>query len=210
METKLTNVTEHENNNPNIDKIRNEIKQYYNTKQAETVHIRPKENGVKKVKINQVFLDLEKHSGKSKLWKKIKTPDGKYDCGIENILNRQVEFYEILFKRNEENANILLNNIDAKLPEDDVKNLESAIAKDEHHQAMKSMTKRKSPGEYVIVMVFYEMFWHIKGDDFTTLVQEIFRTKKLSDSQWKGLITLIHKQGKEKPLKTDDQLHYLN
>jgi hypothetical protein len=71
MVTKLTNITEHENNNPNIDKMR--LNNIIQNKLKPPISGQRK-NGMKTVKNpRSIFLTLKSTRGNSKLLKNIKT-----------------------------------------------------------------------------------------------------------------------------------------
>jgi len=214
LENKLANTSEQEQNQmPNLDEIRNEINEYYENK-TEAARIRAKENWYEKgEKSTKYFFELEKYRAKTKLWNKVKAPNGKYEEGISNILKRQVEFYEHLFKsegNDDKCGDELLSNISAELNDFQANELELEIQIDELTKAVNSMSKGKSPGEDGITAEFYQKYWYLIGEDFHELVQNIFNVGTLCNSQRKGLITLLYKQGEREAIENWRPITLLN
>ncbi|WAR24788.1 YTX2-like protein [Mya arenaria] len=61
--------------------------------------------------------------------------------------------------------------------------------------------KSKSPGIDGIPAEWYQKFWYIIKHDFVELTTEILSTNKLCDTQYKGVLTLIYKNGDRGDLK---------
>ena len=60
----------------------------------------------------------------------------------------------------------------------------------------------KSPGEDGIVSEFYKHYWYLIGEDFGSVVREIFFFQKLfCESQNRGIITLMFKVGEREDIK---------
>jgi hypothetical protein len=53
----------------------------------------------------------------------------------------------------------------------------------------------KSPGEDGIISEFYRTHWEQIKDEFFLLVNDTFEKKELTPSQYKGVLTLLHKSG---------------
>ena len=214
LENKLKDLTEQEQNEmENIDSIRREINEYYSTK-AEAARIRSRENWYEKgEKSTSYFYRLEKTRGRAKAWKKIKISDGVYETKVENILKKQVEFYENLFQSegyDEESANYLLDKLDITLDRDDRNKLESDLTDVELKKAIDKMANNKAPGEDGIIAEFYKKYWYLIGGDFTQVVKQIFWSNKLCNSQCRGIVTLIYKQGEREAIENWRPITLLN
>jgi hypothetical protein len=72
---------------------------------------------------------------------------------------------------------------------------DEGITLDEISKAVKLQKPDKSPGEDGIVSEFYRHYWYLIGEDFESVVREIFDKKLLSESQNRGIITLMFKSG---------------
>ena len=62
-------------------------------------------------------------------------------------------------------------------------------------EVLKVLKSNKSPGEDGIISEFYSLFWETIKDEFILLVCEIFNEKQLSNSQNRGVLTLLFKSG---------------
>ena len=67
---------------------------------------------------------------------------------------------------------------------------------DEISKAVKLQKPDKSPGDDGIVSEFYRHYWYLIGEDFESMVREIFDQKLLSESQNRGIITYVQIGGK--------------
>ena len=183
-------------------------------KKAEASRIRSKVNWYEKgKKSTKYFFNLEKKKGKEKLWNRVKTNDGKYKEDIVSILEEQVNFFEKLFTSegwDSDSAAYLLNNLEKKLSQEDKEICDEGITLDEISKAVKLQKPDKSPGEDGIVSEFYRHYWYLIGEDFESVVREIFDQKLLSESQNRGIITLMFKSGEREDIKNWRPITLLN
>ena len=105
-----------------------------------------------------------------------------------------------------ESAKDLTSHIENKLNDDDKKLLDRDITAEE----IMKVKSDKSPGEDGIISEFYVIFWNIIQEEFCTLLQEIFNDKTLSDSQYKGVLTLLFKGGERENIRNWRPLTLLN
>jgi hypothetical protein len=164
-------------------------------------------------KSTKYFFNLEKKKGKEKLWNRVKTNDGKYKEDIVSILEEQVNFFEKLFTSegwDSDSAAYLLNNLEKKLSQEDKEICDEGITLDEISKAVKLQKPDKSPGEDGIVSEFYRHYWYLIGEDFESVVREIFDQKLLSESQNRGIITLMFKSGEREDIKNWRPITLLN
>ena len=103
--------------------------------------------------------------GKYQAWDKISDDNGSLLHGTKKIQQRQVEFYESLYKSQDlpENGhvrNTFLQNIKTKLSEKSYSNLNKDISLTELSSARFKMKNNKSPGQDGICEELYKMYWN--------------------------------------------------
>ena len=214
LEAKLGELLENEvENTPEILNLKEKIKLYYD-KQSEAARIRSKINWYEKgEKSTKYFFDLEKKRGVEKLWTRIKTDDGHYKDDIDSILAEQFKFYQNLFSSEGwdiDAANMLIQNVESKLCEDDKLYLDSTIELEEIEKAVQEIKPEKSPGEDGIIGEFYKSYWYLIKEHFVEVISEIFSSNQLADSQYKGIITLLYKNGEREDIKNWRPITLLN
>jgi hypothetical protein len=91
--------------------------------------------------------------------------------------------------------------LEKKLSQEDKEICDEGITLDEISKAVKLQKPDKSPGEDGIVSEFYRHYWYLIGEDFESVVREIFDKKLLSESQNRGIITLMFKSGERENIK---------
>ena len=69
------------------------------------------------------------------------------------------------------------------------------VSIEEIENVLKMLKPNKSPGEDGIISEFYITHWEQIKDDFFLLVNDTFDKKELTPSQYKGVLTLLHKSG---------------
>ena len=57
------------------------------------------------------------------------------------------------------------------------------------------MKQYKSPGLNGIINEFYQIYWDTIKEDLFEVVLEIFDKFEICDSQYRGMLTLLHKGG---------------
>ena len=196
-----------------IKVLESKISEYYNSK-YNAYKLRSKsENIGENEKSSKYFFNLEKQRGKNKLWSKLKTENGETIYGIKSILNEQKRFYEELFTSegcDENQAKLLLTNIETCLTENEKQELEYEITNEELDSAVKSFKLGKSPGEDGLTVEWYQKFWYLIRTDFSELVFEILESGKLPNSQYRGVISLLYKSGERELLKNWRPITLLN
>jgi hypothetical protein len=76
-----------------------------------------------------------------------------------------------------------LEKVDTTINKNDRLTLENQIKSHELEKSLKKMSDNKSPDQDSIITEFYKKYWNIIKDDFIKLVDNIFQSKKLSNSQ---------------------------
>jgi hypothetical protein len=120
-------------------------------------------------------------------------------------MNEQVDFYSKLFQSegwDENSAHELTRYIVNKLDNNEKETLGEDINLDEISKVIKILRPNKSPGEDGIISEFYQLFWQDIKNEFLGVVEQIFKFEyTLSASQYKGVLTLLHKGGEREDTK---------
>jgi exonuclease III len=214
LETELESLKQNDSSSTErIENISHQINNFY-ANQAHAAKIRSKSKYIQEnEKSTAFFLNLEKRNGKQKLWSKIKTESGEVKVGIENILKEQTRYYKKLYTSENidlHSAAYLLSNIENKLSNENMSILETNITPSELEKAIFEFKISKSPGEDGIPAEWYQHFWYLVKHKFHDLVNEILDSNTLSQSQYKGLISLIYKNGERENLKNWRPITLLN
>ena len=188
----------------NYEELENKLKTLHR-KQCEAARVRSRvkhyEAGEQSTKY---FFNLEKRNAINKTWVSIKKADGAVTNKMDDILNEQVKFYSSLFSSegwDEQSANTLLNNVTDKLKDEDKNALEITITELEVKNAIFAAKENKSPGENGIISEFYKTFWYLIKDEFYLLINEIFESAELSETQNRGILSLLFKKGDRTDIK---------
>ncbi len=181
-----------------IETLHEELNRLYEHK-SEGARIRAKVQWAQEGEMSsKYFHDLEKTHAVNKMWIGIKDQNGNTLTGIENILHRQVEFYENLYRSeniDEECVRDLLSNVDCKLDEHDKQMCDAELTLEECTNVVKTLKNGKSPGLDGITNAFYREYWYLIGADFMDVINEIIQREELCPSQYTGLIRLLYKSG---------------
>lgn len=100
--------------------------------------------------------------------------------------------------------------LDCKVGKEDGEWLEREVSKVEVKEVLGSMAKNKTPGSDGLPVEFYSSFWDIIEVEFCEVMNEVFVSKKVSDSMKEGLITLIFKKGAKSDLRNWRPITLLN
>ena len=73
-----------------------------------------------------------------------------------------------------------------------------------------SIKSLKSPGGDGIISEFYQLYWEAIEKDFLEVVNEVFHNFDLSDSQYNGMITLLHQGGDRDNIRNMQPITLLN
>ena len=164
-------------------------------------------------KPTRYFYDLEKTRAKNKLWNSILDERGNLQTGLDKIMKEQVNFYSELLKSegyDQNEASALINNIDCCLSKDDKEMCDQYITEIECTKVIRTLKKNKSPGEDGITSEFYQDFWCIIKDEFMQMLECTQKTEELTKSQYRGIITLLYKQGTREDIKNWRPITLLN
>ena len=113
---------------------------------------------------------------------------------LENILTR---FYQTLFTRDSLNMQIQTEIIDAlefSLTDYEREMCEGLFTRDELLTALKGLQTGKTPGSDGLSTDFYLCFWDDLGDCLLSVLNESFHAGSLAESQYEGLLRLVHKK----------------
>jgi len=213
IESQINTLKVSNNNRNLLSKLETKLENIYKYK-AKGAKIRAKiidyEEGEKSTKY---FHSLEKHKGRQKLWSSIRTSNNEIQTDINSILDEQVLYYKKLFSSESCNLNEaknLLKNVDSKLDENDNLILDSPISFEECENVLKEMKNGKSPGSDGITAEFYKQYWPVIGSQFLEVINEIYSTNSLCDTQKRGVLTLLHKKGERELLSNWRPITLLN
>ena len=148
-------------------------------------------------KSTKYFFSLEKARYNTKTcYKLIDEQEGEI---IDNnrILQKQQEFYQDLYSRDDEVVFNLTNKYNIYVPEDIKQIQEQQITQLEVEQAIKSMKNNKTPGQDGISVDFYKVFWTKISKIFMQLIEQVFSDGILHQSARKGILNLIPKAEKD-------------
>ena len=159
-------------------------------------------------KNSKYFLNLEKRNYTKKCICKLKNCKGDVITASNEILEEEADFYAKLYTScNNINCNEdfydKLNITDNDIPKvsyEEANSCEGIITLNECANAVQSMANSKSPGSDGYPIEFYKMFWNQIGKILVKSFNHSFGDGKLSDSQCRGIISLIPKDGKDELL----------
>ncbi len=149
-------------------------------------------------KCSKFFLSLEKSRASDNTITKIST-DGKTTYKELEILNVIGNYYEQLYKQQnnnskEEKTTTYLENLKIpKIPETDKEECDRPLSEKDIAEAIKLMKNGSSPGNDGLPIEFYKIFWKDIKDALLKSFSYSFKSKQLSFSQQKGIISLLHK-----------------
>ena len=107
-------------------------------------------------------------------------------------------------------AESLVSKLEPSLSEDHSRQLEKNINMSELENALWSFKTNKSPGEDGLPIEWYRQFWYLIKHEFLNITSDILDSRTLTDSQYKGVITLIYKHGDRDLLKNWRPITLLN
>ena len=87
--------------------------------------------------------------------------------------------------------------MDKKITCDESEDLEKDLTINEIKKIIFSMKQYKSPGLDGIINEFYQIYWDTIKEDLFEVLLEIFDKFEICDSQYRGMLTLLHKGGVE-------------
>ena len=218
IEKELLNLTNSQNHDDpqTVTKIidfRTKLKEI-ELKELEGIKIRSKIKWREEGETNsRFFCNLEKKNANTKVFDQVQTANGTIVTEFDDILKEQVAFYKNLYTSETTDQyaqNIVLNNMSMKLSKNSQDTCETNITFEECEKALSQANNNKSPGLDGIPNEFYKKFWYLLKDDFLQLINYIFETGQLSDTQRKGMITLLYKKGPKELLSNWRPITLLN
>lgn len=181
-----------------------ELLEYNKTKSAQ---IRSKEKWISEGEKNtKFFLSLEKSRANAKIMPSLTLENDTVLTDQLEILNAQKEYFENLYKvddnvidDSEEQLDIFLNNADIpKLSDEESRFCEGKTTFEELGKGLKQLNNGSSPGIDGLSTEFYKVFWGRLGHFLTSALNVSYDKGELSYTQNSAVITLIHKS-KELP-----------
>ena len=155
----------------------------------------------KSEKSNSYFFNKAKESFEKKTIQHLEV-DGENITEPSKILECLKGFFEKLYSSNDindEDITIELANISSTpTVSEDLKNLcEGNITLEECWMALKEFKSNKSPGCDGLTSEFYQKFWEVLGPKLVETLNACKERGYLSQSQRRGVITLLEKKGKD-------------
>jgi hypothetical protein len=142
-------------------------------------------------KSNNCFLRLINRNKTKTTMNKLKMETGEMEINPDKILKMQANFYETLYSEDNEKSDIdmeqYLNNI--QIPKLD----------EECINVIRKIKKGKTPGIDGITIEFYSKFWHLINNIMIKSFNASYNLGELSETQKRGIITLLDK-GKDRTL----------
>jgi exonuclease III len=159
------------------------------------------EKGEKKSKY---FLNLEKANKVKSTIRTVSDQNDEQCSDPKIILSKIKDFYKCLYSEkhidlsSEKSSQFLNSPHISKLNEVEMQSCEGLLSKDECFTVLHTFKNNKAPGNDGLTAHFYKTFWHIIGDLIVNSLNTAAEYGELSNSQKQGVITLIHKKGKDK------------
>ena len=152
------------------------------------------------------FLNLEKRNACRKHIKKLKLENNKDITDPEEILSESRNFYENLYKLQENDLDLFIATSDKFLHNPEIPYLdinlkescEGPLTADECLKVLKTCKNNKSPGNDGLSYEFYLQFWDILKQPLVESFNYSYIKSEMSISQRQALITLIDKKGKDR------------
>ena len=208
----LENLQKNASSNASNEVVINEIKDtklaldIYSLHDAKGAQTRSRVKWIEDGETNtKFFLNLEKMNNKKNTMRALINSEGKLCTNKEDIMQIQVNYYKRLysekFKLNDRMAqyeSFCKNLSIPQLGEEQKELCEGMITDDEASYALSCMKNGSAPGSDGLTTAFYKFFWSKIRDMVINSYNESFDEGKLSSSQRRAIITLIHK-GKDLP-----------
>ena len=153
-------------------------------------------------KNSKYFLGLEKRHCDRKSVKSLRNANGVVIFDQHLILSELVNFCETLYNDNSDNSDTQSYKFDETLSfpnlnEEEKTERDKPITESECSKAISQLANNKSPGLDGFSAEFYKTFWQDLKELFIKCLNYSLTTNRLCDSQYKGVITLIPKPGKD-------------
>ena len=158
-------------------------------------------NSVKKS--NKYFLSLEKWHRSKKSINCLQNKQGTLIHNQKKLLNELANYYENLYfdneQRDENNCNDFVTELNLPtITKKECKGCDKSITSKECLTALSQLSNNKSPGLDSFSIEFYKTFWQYLDDFFLENISFSINQKRLCNSRYEGLITLLPKLNKNK------------
>ena len=206
VESKIATDTQNTELRAELIRLKTEL-ELHNLAHAQGAQIRSRTKLVEDGEKNTAyFLRLEKTNASNNTITSIKTEDGITLTNQSDVLAQQVQFYSQLYKKDQtlHDTDTYITSFfdqDYTLPTletQDRQNCEGRVTEQEVSEALKTMNNGSAPGCDGLTTEFYKFFWSKIKNLLISSYNYSFEQGYVSQSQQKGIITLIHK-GKNLP-----------
>lgn len=183
--------------------LKNKIKRYTEGKAREFAFLAKVEEKEGDEKCSRYFFQSIKQKQRRVLIKGFKDGGGALKEGAD-MMEWAREYYKKLFSKRGvcvKERKMVLENLDAKISNEEREGLEGEITEEEVKVALFSLADNKTPGGDGLPKEFYVAFWEVIKKDLVNIYKEIYKEGMLSESMRKGVISLIFKKGDKEEIK---------
>ena len=151
---------------------------------------------------NKYFFNKEKNTFEKKTVDSLKINDNIVNNPKEILTQLKKFYFELYATKNpdlmcdEFNSLLNVNNF-SRLTVEDRDSCDGYVSVNECHIALNRMKNGKSPGCDGLTVEFYKTFWPVLGEIITEVFNYSVNKGELSESQKRGVITLLQKKGKD-------------
>ena len=168
------------------------------SKEAEGAKIRSRAQWFEEgEKPTRYFFHLEQTRAASNSFSSLFDENGVEENSQQDLENILVCFYQTLFTRDSLDMQIqtdIINALDFSLSDYECQMCEGLFTLDELLAALKGLQTGKTPGSDGLSTEFYLCFWEDIGDLLLSVLNESFHAGSLAESQYEGLLWLVHKK----------------
>lgn len=184
------------------------------SKEAEGAKVRSRAQWFKEgEKPTSYFFRLEKKRADTNSFKSFFDENGvlrNSQNDLEKILNN---FYKNLFTKDPLNMQIqteIIDDLEFSLTDFERNLCEGPFSNDEIFTALEGLQTGKSPGSDGLPTESYVCFWKDLGESLLSVLNETYPAGSLADSQYDGLLRLVHKKDDRRLLKNWRPISLLN
>ena len=145
---------------------------------------------------SKYFLSKAKKQAMKKIMLYLENDKGETVSGIQNILEEQIKYYESLYSADANVIFNLSNETNVKISEEERRNLETPITKEELKTAVSLFAPDKTPGCDGFPALFYQTLWDDISDMYFEAILFAFESNKLHISARRGYLSLLLKKNR--------------
>ena len=164
-------------------------------------------------KPTRYFFRLERKRAESNTFLSLLDKNGLEKSSQVDLENILVDFYQSLFTNDQLDMQVqtrIIDELELSLTDLEREACEGAFTLDELYAALKGLQTGKAPGSDGLSTEFYLCFWNDLGNSLLSVLNESFEASSLADSQYEGLLRLIHKKDDKRLPKNWRPISLLN